>query len=46
MKTHILIAIISLSVIYAVNATPQRNRRQRIQRQNEDPDLQEQSKFD
>ncbi|XP_055316143.1 uncharacterized protein LOC129575928 [Sitodiplosis mosellana] len=38
-KTYPLIAIISLTVIYAVNATPQRNRWQR--QQNEDPALQD-----
>lgn len=38
MKTHLLIVIISLTVIYAVNATPQRSR---WQRQNEDPALQD-----
>lgn len=39
MKTYLLIAIISLTVIYVVNATPQRNRGRQLQ--NEDPALQD-----
>lgn len=39
MKTYFLIAIISLTVIYVVNATPQRNRGRQLQ--NEDPALQD-----
>ncbi|XP_055316155.1 phenoloxidase-activating factor 2 [Sitodiplosis mosellana] len=40
MKAFLLFAVISLSVIYAVNATPQRNRRQEIQSHDKDSAIQ------